>query len=126
MIMANEFAHIELMTHDLEAAREFYTELFDWQWEKHEMEGGDYWMIDTGIDPKGGMMKAPEADIPPHWMIYTKVENVAETLEKAKALGAEIFKEATPIPGMGAFGIFQDPTGGVMSVWEPAPESEPE
>ena len=27
-----------------------------------------------------------------------------------------------PIPGMGAFGIFVDPTGAALGVWEPAPK----
>jgi len=121
--MANEFAHIELMTHDLEAAKAFYTELFDWEWEESPMEQGTYWMIKTGKDPMGGMMKAPQPEIPPYWMVYTKVEDVAGILEKVKELGGEVFVEATPIPGMGAFGTFKDPTGGVMSVWEPEPES---
>ena len=120
--MANEFAHIELMTHDLEGAKRFYTELFDWTWEEYPMETGPYWMIDTGKDPKGGIMKAPEADIPPSWNVYVKVDDVAATLEKARELGGTIFVEKTPIPEMGAFGMFQDPTGGVMAVWEAGPE----
>lgn len=122
--MENEFAHIELMTHDLGAAKEFYTELFNWEWEESPMEGGTYWLIKTGKDPMGGMMKAPEPDIPPNWNVYTKVENVAATLEKVKELGGEVFVESTPIPGMGAFGVFRDPTGGVMSIWEPGSEQE--
>ncbi len=34
-----------------------------------------------------------------------------------------IIVEKTPIPEMGAFGTFQDPTGGVMAVWEAGPEA---
>lgn len=124
MIMANEFAHIELMTHDLEAAKKFYSEIFEWDWEESPMEQGPYWLIKTGKDPMGGMMKAPEPEIPPHWLVYTKVEDVDATLEKVKELGGKIFVEKTPITGMGAFGIFKDPTGGVMAIWEPGPEQE--
>ncbi len=122
--MANEFAHIELMTHDPEAARRFYAELFAWNWQKQEMPQGDYWVIDPGKDPKGGIMKAPEPEIPPHWLVYTRVDDVAATLELARKLGGEIFVEKMPIPGMGAFGIFKDPTGGVMAIWEPGPGQE--
>ncbi|MFC1529603.1 VOC family protein [Gemmatimonadota bacterium] len=123
MKMANEFAHIELMTHDLEGAKAFYSGLFDWKWEEYPMESGNYWMIDPGKDPKGGIMKAPQPEIPPHWIIYTKVDDVAVTLEKAKELGGTIIVEKTEIPEMGAFGTFQDPTGGVMAVWEAGPEA---
>jgi hypothetical protein len=75
--MAIEFAHIELMTHDPEGARKFYSAIFDWKWEEYPMATGPYWMIDPGTDPKGGIMKAPHPDIPPHWMAYTKVNDVA-------------------------------------------------
>ncbi len=116
--MANAFAHIELMTHDLEGAKAFYAEIFDWKWIEHPSESGTYWIIDPGTEPQGGIMKAPEPDIPPHWLVYTHVEDVAATLEKAKELGGTTVVDKTPIPGMGAFGIFQDPTGGVMAIWE--------
>lgn len=122
--MANEFAHIELMTHDLEGAKKFYSAIFDWKWEEYPMDTGPYLMIDTGKEPKGGIMKAPMPDIPPHWIVYTKVNDVTATLEKVKELGGTIIVEKTAIPEMGAFGTFQDPTGGVMAVWEEGPKSE--
>lgn len=116
--MANPFAHIELMTSDVDAARSFYSEIFDWKFEENQMENGVYWMIDTGIDPKGGIMALPEPEVPPHWLVYTKVDDVTATLAKVTELGGEVLVEKTPIPEMGSFGIFRDPTGGVMAIWE--------
>ncbi len=40
------FSWFELMTDDANAAKEFYTKLFGWDWEQYsEREGDPYWVI---------------------------------------------------------------------------------
>lgn len=123
--MGNAFVHIELATDDLTAAKSFYRNLFDWK--LADMPGGmEYTMLDVGKGTGGGMMKKPMAEAPTAWTPYVAVEDVNETLEKAKDAGARVVVERTEIgDGMGAFGVLIDPTGAALGVWEMAKKAAP-
>ena len=56
--MANPFVHVELHTHDLPKARQFYQSLFGWELQDMPMPGGggSYTMIGVGEGIGGGMM----------------------------------------------------------------------
>ncbi len=122
--MPGKFCWNELMTPDLEASKKFYCELFGWETKEMDMGGGFiYTMFRPAGAPEdqscGGMLQiSPEmGDCPPHWLSYVMVENTAESVEKAKALGATVIKDVTDI-GMGIFAIVTDPTGAAFAFWQ--------
>lgn len=118
--MANPFVHVELNTTDIKKAKDFYGKLFDWKLEDMQMGGGEtYTMIGVGEGTGGGMMKHPMPGAPSNWLAYVQVNDVGSSIKKAQSLGAKIIKEATEIPGVGTFGIFQDPTGATLALWKP-------
>ena len=88
--MPNPFCHVELSTDNPEAAKSFYSDLFEWQLEDMPMGDMTYTMIGVGEGTGGGMMKNPCADAPSSWMPYIQVDNLAESTEKAKSLGGQI------------------------------------
>ncbi|HZV80777.1 MAG TPA: VOC family protein [Geobacteraceae bacterium] len=118
--MANPFVHVELMTSDLDKAREFYTGLFDWQLE--EIPGMDYTLIKVGDGTGGGMMKNPLPDSPSYWLAYVLVDDAAASTDKARSLGATICKEVTEIPDIGWFSVITDPTGATFALWQMNPD----
>jgi hypothetical protein len=79
----------------------------------------DYTIIKVGEGTGGGMMKSPMPDAPPRWVPYILVENISESTEKAKSLGAGLLVDVTEVPGMGSFSMFQDPTGAAFALWQP-------
>jgi hypothetical protein len=117
--MANPFVHIELNTGDVGRARSFYKNLF--KWSLSLMPGMPYTVIDVGTKNGvgGGMQTKPMPNSPTGWLAYVQVDDVKTTVAKAKKLGAQIMVPYQTIPGMGAMGIFVDPTGGVLGVWQP-------
>jgi len=115
--MANSFVHVELLTNDMDKAKDFYKRLFDWKLE--DIPGMDYTMINVGEGTGGGMMKNPMPEIPSHWLAYVLVDDVAVSTEKAKSLGAKIVKEVTEIPDIGWFSVMIDPTGAALALWQP-------
>jgi predicted enzyme related to lactoylglutathione lyase len=122
--MGNPFVHIELTTSDVGRAKSFYKSLFDWKLKDVDMGGGQtYTMIDVGNGTGGGMFEMPGAPIA--WVPYAAVGDVAKSTEKARALGAQILKEKSEVPGMGWFSIFRDPTGALIALWEPKPKAMP-
>lgn len=114
--MANPFVHLELNASDLRKAKKFYKALFDWKLtDSKEMQ---YTMIDVGKGTGGGMWTNPQGA--PGWLAYVEVDSVKKTIAKAKKAGAKIFVEYMPIGAMGAIGVFADPNGATLGVWETA------
>lgn len=111
--MANPFVHVELHTNDLEASKKFYRSLFDWQLE--DTPDMSYTLVKVGEGTGGGMMKSP---MPPHWMAYVLVSDVASTTKKAQELGAKVVRDCTEIPGMGSYSVLTDPQGATFALWE--------
>jgi predicted enzyme related to lactoylglutathione lyase len=115
--MTNRFVHLELNTDDVGKAAGFYKKLF--KWKMTPMKGMPYTMIDTGSKESGaGLQKKPMPEVPTMWLPYVEVDSVKKTVAKAQRLGATIHLEFMPIPGQGAMGIFSDPTGASIGVWE--------
>ena len=116
--MGNPFAHIELAADDVAAAKKFYKSVFDWKLQ--DMPGDmPYTMIGVGEGVGGGMtakMMGPQQ--PTAWLPYVHVADVKKTIAKAKAAGAQIYVEYQEIGDMGAIGVFADPQGAALGVWE--------
>lgn len=119
--MPNQFAHIELTTSDLKAAQKFYSKIFAWK--LNEMPGMNYTMIDVGngaggSGAGGGMQAKPMPEAPTGWMPYVQVDDVKATVAKAAKAGATVMLPYQDIGEMGAIGIFADPQGCAIGVWE--------
>jgi uncharacterized protein len=116
----NNFVHIELSTDDVAAAKKFYKQIFAWKLTDMPMGPGMvYTMIDTGSRVTGGgMQDKPMPEAPTAWLPYVTVQSVKKTIAKAKKLGAKVILSYQPLPGMGAIGIFIDPTGAALGIWE--------
>jgi predicted enzyme related to lactoylglutathione lyase len=120
--MANAFAHIELTTGDLGAAKKFYKKLFDWKLTDTPMGAGGaiYTMIATGKGAGGGMQAQPMPEAPITWLPYVEVDDVKKTLAKAEKGGAKIILPTMDIGNNGIIGIFVDPTGATLGLWSKA------
>jgi predicted enzyme related to lactoylglutathione lyase len=63
--MGNPFVHVELNTTDVDLAKNFYSQLFDWELEDMAMGPSDtYTIIKVGDGTGGGLLKNPEPDCP--------------------------------------------------------------
>jgi uncharacterized protein len=127
------FVWHELMTTDPEAAESFYQDVVGWKAAPFLEAPTKYTTWLAGESPVGGMMELPDEakqmGAPPHWLAYTAVKDVDQTVEKAKQLGANVYAGPMSMPGVGRFSILADPQGAVFAVYtgegERAPESDP-
>lgn len=117
--MGNPFVHIELQTKDLAKAKEFYSKLFDWKLEDMPVPGGGepYTMINVGEGTGGGMFANTDPKVPPHWLAYVGVEDIAASTRKARELGATILQDVMEIGDYGRLSVIKDPTGAVIAMW---------
>jgi len=115
--MPNPFAHVELNTDDVKKAKKFYQSVFAWKLTDLPDMGG-YTMIDVGGGVGGGMQKKMMPEAPTAWLPYVQVDSVKATMAKAVKLGAKVALEYQEIGDMGAIGIFIDPAGAGVGLWE--------
>jgi predicted enzyme related to lactoylglutathione lyase len=116
--MANPFVHVELNTTDIDKAKTFYGQLFDWKLDDVPMGGGTYTMIKPGDGTGGGMMKHPVPGAPSAWLAYVLVDDVDAATKKAKSLGAQVMQDVTEVMGAGWMSIIIDPTGAPLGLWK--------
>jgi predicted enzyme related to lactoylglutathione lyase len=118
--MANPFVHVELNTTDLQKAKAFYGQLFNWQLEDVPMgPSGTYTMIKPGAGTGGGMLTHPVPGAPSSWLAYVEVDDIAAATQKARSLGANVMRDVTELPGVGWMSVFIDPTGAALALWKP-------
>jgi predicted enzyme related to lactoylglutathione lyase len=117
--MANPFVHLELNTPDLSKAKAFYGALFGWKFEDNDMgpSVGIYSTFKPDAGPGGGVVTMPDGK--PGWLAYVGVENIQESTEKARSLGATIMMGPAAIPNIGSMTVLSDPTGCVIAMFQP-------
>jgi uncharacterized protein len=117
------FCWVELGTTDGEAAKKFYTELFDWSFDDRSV-GPDmvYTMLKKDGKEVGALYKMPAEmsaqGIPPNWLSYASTANADDTSAKVISLGGNLMKEPFDVMDVGRMAVIQDPTGAVFAIWE--------
>ncbi len=110
----------ELWTQDPKASLAFYESALGYTHEEMTMPNGTYYILKDGDDPRGGVLQAPSSDIPTMWLQYITVDDCDAALARAKQNGATVVAEPVDAEGVGRFGIFRDPLGGMIGVIKPA------
>jgi predicted enzyme related to lactoylglutathione lyase len=112
----------ELMTHDAERAKAFYTHTLGWSFDAMPMDGFTYWIVKAGDQAAGGMieMNGPEFDdVPEHWLGYVAVDDVDARLARAVAAGGAALRQPFDIAGVGRIAILRDAAGAVIGIITP-------
>jgi predicted enzyme related to lactoylglutathione lyase len=118
------FSWTDLSTTDQAAAKEFYAQLFGWEFD--DMPAGDGVMYSMAkldgqfvgaIAPQNPA--AADAGAPAAWQSYVTVPSADETVEKARNLGATIHAPAFDVMDAGRMAVIQDPQGAFFLPWQP-------
>jgi predicted enzyme related to lactoylglutathione lyase len=113
---------IEVLTHNIAAARDFYGRLFGWGTVDRSFEPFDRYTVFTRGDvQEGGMLRIHDDwDLSPRWNPIFAVENCDATLAHAKTLGGATEFVHT-VPKHGRIGSLNDPGGAVFVMRGPVP-----
>ena len=109
------FVWHEQVSSDPEQAQGFYTQLFGWDTEIFKPGEADYTMISSAGQSHGGFSKAMEGAPPAHWLSHVRVENLDETIDKAKGAGGELAAGSFEMDEVGRIAIIADPQGAHIS-----------
>jgi uncharacterized protein len=111
---------VDLGEDDLDGAAAFYGALFGWTCESAgpEEETGGYRMFFYKGKPVAGIGPKMSPG-PPFWTTYVTVANADDTIAQVKAAGGAVFVEPMDVLDVGRMAVFADPTGAVLSIWQP-------
>ena len=113
----------ELMTTEVEKAKEFYGRTLGVSFESFDPTGeGGYWVAMAGGKPAWGLMDMtgrPDAG-PSVWFTYIAVDDVDARVKAAEAAGATLCMPVFDIPTVGRIAILQDVTGAMIGWMTPA------
>ena len=115
----HKIVHTEFNTKNPKQLAAFVTKLFGWETKdmSSDSEGGmEYITWKSGEDEGGGICTYPEESKGISTLAYVSVENISETLSKAKTLGATVIQDEMAIGPHGFIAIFTEPGGCAMAL----------
>lgn len=113
--MPGKVVHIEIPADDIAQSREFWSDLFGWQFESYPGGPGEYHMARisdqtgaaiTGLEPGKRGTRA-----------YFDVDEIEAGVARVNELGGAA-SEPMPVPGMGWFATCTDPHGNEFGLWQ--------
>ena len=107
--------HIEIPAADTAKAAKFYEDLFGWKITREEKM--DYILWDPAEGPGGGFSPLDDQVKPGDVLIYVDSADIEADLKQVEKLGGKVVSPKSEIPGIGWFGIFQDPTGNMLALY---------
>jgi len=114
---------LDLTVSDASATRDFYRQVVDWSVQDVDMEDvseryADYNMLGDDGNPAAGVCHARGVNLglPPIWMIYLPVGDLAESLRRVREGGGKIIKETTRPDGGYAYAVVEDPVGATLAL----------
>jgi predicted enzyme related to lactoylglutathione lyase len=120
---AGRISWIDLTVSDAAATRDFYRQVVGWSVQDVEMEDAgeryaDYNMIGADGSPAAGVCHARGVNLglPPTWMIYLPVGDLAESLRRVREGGGEVIKATRGTDGKYASAVIQDPVGACLAL----------
>ena len=114
---------LDLTVSDASATRDFYQQVVGWSVQDVEMEDAsgryaDFNMIGDDGNPAAGVCHARGANLglPPVWMIYLPIGDLAESLRRAQDGGGNIIKSTRGVDGEHEYAVIQDPVGASLAL----------
>ena len=118
--IANKPIWVDLSTTDAAAARDFYSKLFGWKIEvQPDPQYGGYGMGKLGDKQVAGIGPKMSPDAPTAWSIYIGTDDADDLAKKVQAAGGKVVAPPFDVGDQGRMAAFQDPSGAVISAWQP-------
>jgi uncharacterized protein len=109
--------HVEIPAINREVMGKFYAELCGWTVQQRpEM---DYATFEVEGGPRGGFPTIDGKSVKPGEItVYIASSDVDATLKRANELGGKTIIDKTQIPGVGFYGVFEDPSGNRIGIFD--------
>ena len=125
MVFMNNFVWTDLSTFDIEGGKEFYQNIFGWQFQATEDQSMSekYEIAYQGDTPVSALFVMlpflQKINMPSFWMSYIQVGNIQETVEKArKHKGVVVEVEPTAFNENSKIALVRDPSGAGFTLFQ--------
>ena len=108
--------HVEIPAANVGAAGKFYQDLFGWKLQSYPDMNYTMWESEGGSS-YGGFPQVSDENPAGQVLVYIASDDIEADLKKVEQLGGKVLHSKAEIPGMGWFGVFQDPTGNVLGLY---------
>ncbi|MEU6092080.1 VOC family protein [Streptomyces sp. NPDC047085] len=110
-----------LMVHGLADTKDFYQELFGWEFGPGPQELGPYVraLLD-GREVAGIGQLPPDLRLPVAWTPYLASDDVDQTADQVRLCGGTVAVGPLDEPDAGRMAIASDPSGAVFGIWQGA------
>jgi predicted enzyme related to lactoylglutathione lyase len=115
---------IEYSSADQPASKEFYSQLFGWDYDDQPMTDdqgvslGTYSLALVQGDKVAGLGPVMVPGQPASWGVYLAADDVDATVEKARLAGGQVQVEPMDVPDQGRMAWIQDPAGASIGLWQ--------
>lgn len=113
------FCWNELASSDPAASVAFYRAIGGFTANAMEMPTGAYHVLESGGQPRAGVMAKMMPQQPHAWLPYVQVASADKTAEKAKKLGGTVIVPPTDVPNVGRFSVLADAQGAAIGILQP-------
>lgn len=113
----------DLTIENADTLRDFYREVIGWGIEEMPMKDedgtyADYIMKDSEGNWAAGVChsRGSNRGLPPQWIVYINVADVAASMNKCTELGGTVLRESRLADGTLQYALIQDPQGAVLAI----------
>ena len=114
---------IDLTVDDCETVRDFYEQVIGWHISSVSLGGYDDYCVhpSADADPVAGICHAKDANaqLPAEWLIYLKVADLEQSLQRCAQLGGEVLAKRQQ-DDYGRIAVIRDPAGAACALFQPA------
>jgi len=116
-----KFVWHDLFTNDVSSSKEFYSKLFNWEFEDDDEANSIFTLIKFNGKRIGGIVDINQLKQEvkrPRWLAYISVPDVAAAVKEIESKGGFIFADTRELRNRGTIAIFSDPQGAPLALLE--------
>jgi predicted enzyme related to lactoylglutathione lyase len=112
---------VDLTVPEAESLRDFYARVVGWKPQPVDMGGyADFNMTDAEGTARAGVChrRGTNAELPPVWMVYFLIEDLARSLDAVRAAGGRVLVGPKGFGPAAKYAVIEDPAGAICALFE--------
>jgi predicted enzyme related to lactoylglutathione lyase len=109
---------IDYAAADVDAAKDFYSNVLGWTYTGGEPEYGGYVTCQLRGLAAAGMVPRMDPSVPPSWTTYFATDDADATAARVTEAGGRVVMEPMDVGPLGRMAVAHDPQGNVFGLWQ--------